>query len=219
MNNSTRITFLGHSMFQIRSKNGLRIVMDPFDENIKSELPDVGADIVTVSHSHFDHSNTEIFKDSPEIIAESGKFNKKDVKITGYVSFHDDKGGSLRGKNIIYEIEMNEMRLVHLGDFGSFGDDATAGLIGNMDILFIPVGGIYTINYNEAAELIEKLNPKIAVPMHFKERDTKLGVDEINNFRNIIKGYPIKEPGSYFDIRKEELPGETEIWIMEGCSK
>jgi len=219
MNNSTRITFLGHSMFEIRSKNGLRIVMDPFDENIKSELPNVGADLVTVSHSHFDHSNTKIFKNSPEIIAESGKFHKKDLKITGYISFHDNEGGSLRGENIIYEIEMDEMRLVHLGDFGSFGDDATSGLIGNMDILFIPVGGIYTINYSDAAELIEKLNPKIAVPMHFKERDTKLGVDEINNFRNNIKLYPIKEPGSYFDICKEELPGETEIWIMEGCSK
>ena len=218
MQNKTRVTFFGHSMFEIRSGNGLGIGMDPFDENVKSVLPDINADIVTVSHSHFDHSNTGLFKGSPEIIKESGKYNIKDAAITGYNSFHDNNYGSQRGKNIIFEITIDEMRFVHLGDFGSFGDEATEGLISKMDILFIPVGGVYTINHLEAVKLIEKLNPKIAVPMHFKEKNTKIGVSEINNFRNIIRSYEVKEPGSYFEIRKEELPSKTEIWIMNGYS-
>ena len=218
MQNKTRVTFFGHSMFEIKSKNGLRIGMDPFDENVKSVLPDIAADIVTVSHSHYDHSNTSLFKGSPEIIKESGKYNKKDVSITGYISFHDNNDGRQRGKNIIFEIKVDEMRFVHLGDFGSFGDETTAELIRNMDILFIPVGGVFTINHIEALKLIEKLNPKIAVPMHFKEKDTKIGVDEISNFRNIIKGYEVKEPGSYFEISTEELPSKTEIWILKGYS-
>jgi len=218
MLNKTRVTFFGHSMFEIKLKNGLRIGMDPFDENVKSALPDITADIVTVSHSHYDHSNTSLFKGSPEIIKESEKYNKKDVSITGYTSFHDNNNGRQRGKNIIFEIKADEMRFVHLGDFGSFGNDATLGLIKNMDILFIPVGGVFTINYIEAAKLIEKLNPKIAVPMHFKEKDTKIAVNGISNFKNIIKSYAIKEPGSYFEISTEELPSKTEIWILKGYS-
>ena len=218
MQNKTKITFFGHSMFLIESGNGLKIGMDPFDENVKSRLPDISADIVTISHSHFDHSNAKLFKGSPEIIKESGKFNKNDISITGYISFHDNNGGSLRGKNIIFEIEIDGIRFVHLGDFGSFRDDITTELINNMDILFIPVGGVYTINYIEAVKLIKKLNPKIAIPMHFKEKDTKVGVNEINNFKNIIKDFIVKELDSYFEIISEELPSKTEIWIMHGYS-
>ena len=218
MQNKTKITFFGHSMFVIESKKGLKIGMDPFDENVKSRLPDISADIVTISHSHYDHSNAKLFKGSPEIIKESGKFNKNDISITGYISFHDNNGGSLRGKNIIFEIEIDGIRFVHLGDFGSFQEAATAMIIKNMDILFIPVGGVYTINYIEAVELIKKLNPKIAIPMHFKEKDTKIGVDGINNFKNNLNGYAVKELDNYFEIISEELPSKTEIWIMHGYS-
>jgi L-ascorbate metabolism protein UlaG (beta-lactamase superfamily) len=87
-----------------------------------------------------------------------------------------------------------------------------------MDILFIPVGGVYTINHIEAARLIEKLNPKVAIPMHFKEKDTKIGIDEVNSFKNTIEGYAVKELGNYFEIVREELPQKTEIWIMHGYS-
>jgi L-ascorbate metabolism protein UlaG (beta-lactamase superfamily) len=218
MQNKTKITFFGHSMFLIESGNGLKIGIDPFDENVKSKLPDVSADIVTISHSHYDHANAKLFKGSPEIIKESGKFNKNDISITGYISFHDNNGGSIRGNNIIFEIELDGIRFVHLGDFGSFKDDSTAMKIMNMDILFIPVGGVYTINHVEASNLIKKLNPKIAIPMHFKEKDTKIGVSEINDFKNILSSYVVKELDSCFEIISEELPSKTEIWIMHGSS-
>jgi len=218
MQKKTKITFFGHSMFLIESKNGLRIGIDPFDENVKSKLPDIKADIVTVSHSHYDHSNTGLFKGVPEIIRETGKFNKKDVSVTGYPSFHDNNGGSIRGENIIFEIEIDGIRFVHLGDFGSFREVSTLNLIKNMDILFIPVGGVYTINHLEAAILMEKLNPKVVIPMHFKEKDTKVGVTGVNNFKNILEGYFVKELGNYLEIIKEELPEKTQVWIMQSIS-
>ncbi|MHB1346061.1 MAG: MBL fold metallo-hydrolase [Candidatus Humimicrobiaceae bacterium] len=218
MQRKTKVTFFGHSMFLIESENGLKIGIDPFDENVKSKLPDIESDIVTVSHSHYDHSNTSLFKGSPEIIRDTGKFNQKDIVITGYPSFHDNEGGIHRGKNIIFEIETDGISFIHLGDFGSFQDEFTSGLIRNKDILFIPVGGVYTIDHNEAIMLIEKLNPKVAIPMHFREKDTKVGVGEINSFKNTLKGYTIKEMGNSFEMTKEELPQMTEIWIMHGYS-
>lgn len=218
MQKKTKITFFGHSMFLIESKSGLRIGMDPFDENVKSRLPDIKADIVTVSHAHYDHSNIGLFKGSPEIIRKTGKFNIKDVSITGYPSFHDNNGGSIRGENIIFEIEIDGIRFVHLGDFGSFKEVSTLNLIKNMDILFIPVGGVYTINHLEAVILMEKLNPKIVIPMHFKEKDTKVTVSKINNFKNALEGYFVNDLENYFEIIKEEIPQKTQIWIMRSIS-
>jgi len=218
MEKKTKITFFGHSMFLIESKSGLKIGMDPFDENVKSKLPDIDADIVTVSHSHYDHSNTALFKGNPEIIKETGKFNIKDVPVSGYPSFHDNNSGSIRGKNIIFEIVIDNIRFVHLGDFGSFQEVSTLNLIMNMDVLFVPVGGVFTINHFEAVNLIKKLNPKVVIPMHFKEKDTKVGVEGISSFKNILEGYLIKEPGSYFEISKEEIPQKTQIWIMNRSS-
>jgi L-ascorbate metabolism protein UlaG (beta-lactamase superfamily) len=218
MTDKTKITFFGHSMFVIESKNGIRVGMDPYDENVKNILPDTIADIVTVSHSHYDHSNTGLFKGNPEIIRKSGQFNKNDILITGYDSFHDNNGGRLRGENIIFEIKIDGIKFVHLGDLGSFPNDATMGLIKHSDILFIPVGGIYTINFREAIELIKKLHPKVAVPMHFREKDTKTRVDEISPFQNNVNNYKVIELGRTFEIVPEELPNETEIWIMHGYS-
>jgi L-ascorbate metabolism protein UlaG (beta-lactamase superfamily) len=218
MADKTKIIFFGHSMFVIESRKGLKVGMDPFDENVKTILPDTAADIVTVSHSHYDHSNTGLFKGNPEIIRQSGRFIKDDISITGFDSFHDNNGGRLRGGNIIFEIKIDGIRFVHLGDLGSFPDDKIMGLIKDSDILFIPVGGIYTINFMEASELIKKLNPKVAVPIHFREKDTKTRVDEISPFRNNVKSYTVKELGRTFEIIPEELPAETEIWIMHGYS-
>lgn len=217
MAGKTKITYFGHSMFLIESKNGLKIGMDPYNERIKSKLPDVSADIAIVSHAHFDHSNAGLFKGSPEIIDRTGKYTKNEASITGYPSFHDNMKGRLRGENIIFAIEIDNIRFVHLGDFGSFSDNDTVNLIKGADVLFIPVGGIFTINFKEAAKLVEIIRPKIAVPMHFREKDLKLMVEGINPFKNAVKNYPVKEQGSSLEISAGEIPSSTEIWIMHGC--
>ncbi|MHB8278052.1 MAG: MBL fold metallo-hydrolase [Candidatus Humimicrobiaceae bacterium] len=215
MASKTKITFYGHSMFVVESEKGLKIGMDPYDEKVKSKLPDVSADIVTVSHSHFDHSNIKLFKGNPEIIKEAGIFKVKGITFTGYSSFHDNNKGYLRGKNIIFKFEIDEIVFAHLGDFGSFSDAKILNELKNTDILFIPVGGVFTINSKEALNLIKELKPKIAIPMHFKEKDTFVDVDEINYFKNSLQDFMIaKEVDNGFEITKEELPGSTEIRII-----
>ncbi|MCL5771423.1 MAG: MBL fold metallo-hydrolase [Actinobacteria bacterium] len=215
MSTKTKITFYGQSMFVIESEKGIKIGTDPFDSHVKSNLPDVSANIVTVSHSHFDHSNVSLFKGNPEIIREAGVFNISGIPLKGYQSFHDNKNGTLRGKNIIFSFEIDKIKFVHFGDYGSVSNISTLNELKNSDIIFIPAGGVYTINYKEATSLIKELNPKIAIPMHFKEKDTRIDIDDINSFKNNVKSiYNIKEFNFSFSISKEEIPKSTEIWII-----
>ncbi|MCE5330082.1 MBL fold metallo-hydrolase [bacterium] len=217
MTSKTRITFYGHSLFVIQSKDGIRIGMDPYNERVKYKLPDVSVDVVTISHAHYDHSNSNLFKGNPEIIDKTGIYDFKGIPINGFPSFHDNKHGKSRGNNIIFKFEVDGIKFAHLGDYGSVADEKTLSEIKNLDIIFIPVGGVFTINYREAINLINELNPKIAVPMHFKEKDTHVGVDDINPFKNSLDDLSkVKEMGNSFEISKEELPFSTEIWIMHG---
>jgi len=217
MISKTRITFYGHSMFIIQAKDSVKIGMDPYDSQVKSNLPDVSADVVTISHSHHDHSNSNLFKGNPKIINKAGMYDFKGIPINGFLSFHDNMKGTLRGDNIIFKFEIDDIKFAHLGDYGSAVNEKTFSEIKDLDIIFIPVGGVFTINYREAITLIKELNPKIAIPIHFKEKDTHTIVDDINPFKNSLNDFSnVKEMGKSFEISKDELPSSTEIWIMHG---
>ena len=215
MDIKTKINFYGHSFFLITSTEGTKIGTDPYDESVKSPLPVVSADIVLVSHSHYDHNNISLFKGNPEIIKNAGSYEIKNVKINGFNSYHDKSKGMARGKNIIFKFIVDEIKFAHLGDLGDVPDENVLNDLKDLDIMFIPVGGIFTINAKEAVNLIEILKPKIAIPMHFKEKDTMLRVDNINPFKNNIpKNISVKEFSKNFEITKEELPEKTAVWII-----
>ncbi len=216
MDNPVKINFYGHSFFIITSSGGIKIAMDPYNEQVKSILPSVSTDIALVSHNHFDHNNISLFEKTPEIVIQSsGQHEAEGIKINGFTSFHDKSGGTSRGKNIIFTFSIDGISFVHFGDLGTFPHDSTLAELKNSDIIFIPVGGIYTINHSEAFELVKMIQPKIAVPMHFKESDTKIGVDDISGFKALASGeMEFREFKKEFSVKKEELPANTEIWVV-----
>lgn len=216
MDNIVKIRFYGHSFFTVTSAEGLTIAMDPYNEQVKSPLPDVSADIALVSHQHFDHNNISLFKQTPEIVLKNaGNYIEKDVKITGFSSFHDKSGGSARGENIIFSFIVNNISFAHLGDLGTTPDKTTVSELKNIDIIFIPIGGVYTINFAEAFDLIKLIGPKIAVPMHFKEAKTKIDIDGISHFKSLASSEMVfKEFQKEFSLKKDALPSQTEIWAV-----
>lgn len=163
------ITRLGHSSFKIKGKNG-NVVTDPFDPDfVGMKFPKVEAKIVTISHNHSDHNYKEGFLENPTFIEGPGEYEIADIFIKGISTNHDGKGGVERGKNTIYKIEMDAMRLAHLGDLGHKLTDEQTDALGDVDILFIPVGGVYTIDAKTAAEVVAQVEPHIVIPMHYKE--------------------------------------------------
>lgn len=210
--NEVTTTWFGHSMFLIKSKD-LSIVTDPFDPSIGYSFPDISADIVLISHGHYDHNYLAKIKGGPEIVDREGTHEIKGISIEGFPSYHDAVGGSQRGKNLIMQWELEGMKLSHLGDLGEAVDEEKKRILSTTDILFIPIGGMVTIGAEEALRYLDEIKPKIAFPMHYKTPDLNISVEPIEKFTRNFSN--CKEIGkSSISISKNDLPQATEVWIL-----
>ncbi len=163
----------GHSCFHIiarREKNHqVSIVIDPFDEALGLRVPKLEADILLTTHSHSDHNNVKAVAGQPFLISGPGEYEVKEAYIQGIHSWHDEREGKERGENTIYTIEAEDLRLCHLGDFGQKElTEEQLEKIGEVDILMIPVGGVFTISAKEATKVMSQIEPKIIIPMHYQ---------------------------------------------------
>jgi len=206
------ITWQGHSCFKIQDKigpEGVTVVTDPFHKEVGLKVPNFEADIVTVSHQHSDHNNTDALRGAPFIIDCAGEYDFKGVLIEGIDSYHDEKEGAERGGNIIYRIEIDDVSVTHLGDLGHVLSDAQIEKLAGTDILLIPVGGKYTLDAKKAVEVISQIEPRIVIPMHYKTKDSKneqLDIDGIEKFIKEIGLTPTYE--EKLKISKKDLPPE-----------
>lgn len=211
------ITYLGHSSFKLKGKVAT-VVTDPYDEKVGKYPKDTQADIVTVSHDHSDHNQTSKLLGTPFVIAGPGEYEVKGVSVIGVHTFHDDQSGAARGINTVYVIEMDELRLVHLGDLGHKLTEENLAEIGSVDIVFIPVGGEYTIDAKIAAEVVKQVDPWIAVPMHYQQEGLEagtfgklVGVDAF--LKEMAKEGVVPAPKLTMSVDK--LPTELQIVVLE----
>ncbi len=206
-----KIAWYGHSCFRlmVKTKNGNRItiITDPFDKSIGLSPARCKADIVTVSHDHYDHNNVKTISGEPFVIEGPGEYDVKGVFIKGIYSFHDNLKGEERGINTIYVIEAEDMKICHLGDLGQRELSSNQlDKIGEVDILTVPVGGIYTINGSEAVQIINQIEPKIVIPMHYKLPKLNLKLNKVDNFLEEIGAK--KETLEELSIQKRDLSEE-----------
>jgi L-ascorbate metabolism protein UlaG (beta-lactamase superfamily) len=202
------ISWYGQSCFKIqtRPKRGseeITIFTDPFDKAIGLRPPQGHADIVTISHSHFDHNNYSALKDDPFIIDSAGEYSLKGIHFEGIESFHDEKQGEERGRNTIFLIESEELRICHLGDLGHVLSEKQVETLGEIDILMVPIGGKYTLDAKKAEEVIGQIEPGIIIPMHYKLKDLKVDIEDEKEF---CKAFGEKSNGeSKLVLKKKDL--------------
>lgn len=212
-----KITWAGQSCFQISVSNGkdhsVELVIDPFSE-IGLKEPNFSADILLISHQHKDHNNAEKIKGNPFLIESPGEYEVNGVFIQGIDSFHDASSGKERGRNTIYVIEAEDLRICHLGDFGEkqLSDDQLEK-IGRVDILMIPVGGTFTISSVEAQKVIGQIEPKIVVPMHYALPNLKADLDGVDVFLKAMGKKEI-EPQDKLVVKTSTLPKERDMEIV-----
>lgn len=160
---------IGHAEFLIENENGVRIATDPYDASCGYPLHSVYADIALVSHHHHDHDAVDNLKGKPLVIDTAGvSMPEAEVKITAIRGFHDDAGGNKRGETLLFLIETEGLRIVHLGDLGCAPDSEQLEILKKPDVLMIPVGGFYTIDAVQAKETAAQLGARIILPMHYR---------------------------------------------------
>ena len=203
------ITWLGHSCFKIQNKIGPEAVIvatDPFDKSVGLKAPKCEANIVTVSHDHYDHNNVSAIKGSPFVIKGAGEYEVKGVFIEGVEAYHDEKAGAERGKNIIYRLDLDGMSVAHLGDLGHTLDAKQLDKLEGTDILLIPVGGVYTIGAKKAVEVVSQIEPRIVIPMHYSVPGLKIKLEGVDKFIKELGIKPTYE--EKLKISKNDLPAE-----------
>ncbi|MHB1132734.1 MAG: MBL fold metallo-hydrolase [Chloroflexota bacterium] len=207
------ITWLGHACFRLRGKNAT-IVTDPYDESIGQKLGRVSADIVTVSHNHYDHNNFSAVTGNPRVISGPGEYEIGGVFITGVQTWHDAEGGSKRGRNTAYLFELDDIVVCHLGDLGHVLSTEQVELMSNADVLLIPVGGGFTINAAQAAEVISLIEPRIVIPMHYKTESVQIELEPLDRFARAmgLKEVPTQPKLS---VSKSGLPEEMQVVVLE----
>ena len=180
------ITWLGHSSFLLEDSKGRKVLTDPFDETVGYDTFKGDVDVVTISHHHFDHSYIENIK-YKESIDKVGFFYLCDIPITGIPSYHDKMLGAKRGENTIFIIEIDGYRICHLGDLGHTLSNEDIKQIGKIDLLLIPIGGNYTIDGKEAAEIAKAINSHIVLPMHYKTPLLSFQLEGLEDFLSYMK--------------------------------
>lgn len=206
-----KIRWLGHASFLIETEDK-RIITDPFDERVGYPVFTEKVDIATVSHEHWDHNAVEILQGEPEVIRGEGEFNWGGIAFTGFPSFHDQKKGKERGSNTIYKIAAEGINLLHLGDLGHILSSREIDSIGEVDILLLPVGGIYTIDAEQALKTMQGLNPRICIPMHYQTPDCKIDLEPLELFTGRLERV-VKRP--FLEITAGELPEEPLVIVLD----
>ena len=207
------IRWCGHACFEISGEAGVVIVTDPYDESIGYQMPDLRADVVTVSHEHYDHNNVAAVKGNPEVVRGPGEHIASGIRFLGIDTYHDTSRGVERGENTVFLFDVDDIRLCHLGDLGHILDENQVRSIRerDIDVLFIPVGGVYTIDASGANRVLNQLEPKIAIPMHYKTPPLRLDINKEDSF---LRGKKRVKEEEKLSLRKTDLPPPDEMEIV-----
>ena len=209
-----KVKWLGHATFVITLDTGTKIITDPYTPAEKLNYGEIkeSADIVTVSHDHFDHSNVASVQGNPEVVR--GTAEIKGVKFNGIPTYHDEAQGEQRGSNTIFCFEVDGVKVCHLGDLGHQLTDKQVVEIGKVDILLVPVGGFYTIDATVASKVCDQLKPKVIIPMHFKTNKCAFPISGVDEFLHEKKDISRLE-ASEVEFRAGELPANTKIIVLK----
>jgi len=191
------------------------VVTDPYPPAVGLKLGRMDAEVVTISHEHDNHSYTQVVRDGAYEIRGPGEYEVAGVSVIGVPTYHDEQRGARHGRNTVYLIEIDDVRVCHLGDLGHKLDDAEAEAVASPDVLLVPVGGRTAMNAAQAAEVVRQLEPRYVVPMHYAIPGLKLELDPIDRFLKEM-GVTASEPQPKLAVQKSSVSEyETKVVVLE----
>jgi len=223
---TAQLQWLGHSTFIVTSSQGTKILVDPLNAGTGySVAPVDGVDAVLVTHEHSDHNNVGMATGSPLILRglTSTGWNAidqkvKDIRIYSISPvnpiYHDSQQGAQRGRNTIFVLEVDGLRLAHLGDLGHVLTPEQVQAMGAVDVLIVPVGGFFTVDAAGATQVVGQLNPKVVIPMHYKT--ARLSATwQGGPVDPFLEGKTVQRPNSTtISLSKATLPAQTTVVVL-----
>jgi L-ascorbate metabolism protein UlaG (beta-lactamase superfamily) len=207
------IVWLGHACFRIRGREAT-VVTDPCPPASGYTIGKPTADIVTISHRHDNHSYLKAVPGSPTVLDGPGEYEISDAFLTGIATYHDAKKGEDHGGNIVFIMEMEGIKVCHLGDLGHTPTAEQAEEMTGVDILFVPVGGNTTLDGVRAAEVVSLLEAHLVVPMHYKTDAFKGELEPPDRFLKEM-GVTAHEPQPKISVTRNSLPSDTQVVLLD----
>ncbi len=210
-----RIRWHGHACFEV--DGSVKVVTDPHDgKSLGIPPPQVKADVVLVSHDHLDHNCAGLVRSSDATVVTKPVMTvERGVRIEGFTADHDADGGSRRGRITLFKFELDGTTFCHLGDLGHRLNDDIVERIVPVDFLFVPVGDVLTIGPEAACDVVKKVAPKVAVPMHYRVPGLAIAIQPVQNFLNLCQPGGIVKVGNEVEFMQDDLPASgTEVWVF-----
>jgi L-ascorbate metabolism protein UlaG (beta-lactamase superfamily) len=212
-----RIRYLAHSCFLITASDGTRILTDPYeaggyDGAIGYAPINEAADVVVVTHEHADHAAVSEVRGNPLVIRRPAR--ARGVSFDVLEVPHDDAEGAKRGTVRVFRFTVDDIRLCHASDLGRPLTEAERDSLGKIDVLFVPVGGRYTLDAEGANTVIDQLSPRVAIPMHYSTPRIGFPLDPVEKFLEGRKN--ARRPGrSEIEIPPNGLPRSLQVLVLE----
>lgn len=213
-----KIRYLGHSAFVLTSDDGKKVLMDPYESGCYDGA--VGykpitekVDVVTASHEHEDHFCTTGLPKGYEVVKTPGKHEAAGFHIYGVKTYHDTSGGKERGRNIIFTVDVDGVRVCHLGDLGHILSREDAAAVGRVDVLLVPVGGHFTIGPKEALDVISALDPSVIIPMHYKTDVLGFPIAPVDDFLSLAGDHDRADTYE-IELTRDDM-GSRRIQVLE----
>ena len=210
-----RIRWHGHACFEI--EGSVTVVTDPHDgKSLGIPPPRAKADLVLVSHDHFDHNCARLVqKPDAKVLSSPVMTVERGVRVEGITAAHDTSGGTKRGQVTMFRFELDGFSFCHLGDLGHALDESQADKISEVDFLFVPVGDVFTIGPQTAKAVIESVRPRVAVPMHYRVPGLGIAIQPVQNFLQLCDQKSVVKLGNEVELAHDDLPASgTEIWVF-----
>ena len=193
-----KIEWIGHACFRLTAKDGTAVITDPYDPSVGAKMVPLKADLITMSHEHHDHNETQMIVGSPMILHGTENGQAGGVLTTACPSYHDDVQGAKRGPNAIRIFLADGAKVVHMGDQGCMPDEKALEAIAGADVMMIPVGGTYTVDAQGARAIIEAARPRCVIPMHVKTKGCGYPIAPVDAFLEAM-GVPGLEAAAALD--------------------
>jgi len=200
-----KLEWIGHACFQMTAQDGTTVITDPYDESVGIDMVPLCADLITMSHEHHDHCEMSMIVGKPVIARGCETACVGSVKAKAVSSYHDDAQGAKRGKNAIRIFEIDGMKVVHMGDQGCMPDAAALDAITDADVMMIPVGGTYTVDAQEAKDVLAHAKPRCVIPMHVKTKRCPYPIANVQEFLALMDAADAR-PIDVLDVTKETVP-------------
>lgn len=202
----------GHSCFEIRGSR--TIVLDPHDgRSLGIPPPVAAADFVFVSHEHFDHNATRSVRGDPRVVDHRYDGKLDGLAVETLILPHDNVRGEKRGWVRAYRLHLDGVTFLHLGDVGKAPGAIDVAGEERISVLFVPVGGVFTVGPKDALQWVEALDPEVAIPMHYQVGGLSLSVRPVEEFLSLTSR-PILRLGQAVSFQAGDLEGQPQVWVF-----